>query len=57
MDEDIFSDVPKSEKKLRQEPYLDRDKKLLAIIISEVDKDKTLFTSKRDAGTRQANFE
>ncbi len=57
MEEDTFSDVQKSEKKGRQEPYLERDKKLLAKIISEIDKNRTLFTAKRDAGTRQANSE
>ncbi len=46
-----------SDKKTRQEPYLERDKQLLAIIISQNDPDKTLFSAKRDAGTRQANSE
>ena len=57
MDKNQISEVPQSDKKGRQEPYLDRDKQLLTIIISEIDKDKTLFTAKRDAGTRQGNFE
>ena len=39
----------------RQEAYLQRDKELLSKLIHEFDVEKTLFSSKRDGGTRERN--
>jgi hypothetical protein len=40
---------------VRQETYLERDKQLLAKLIHQFDSGKTLFSSKRDGGTRERN--